>query len=971
MESFGFKLLRNQRIETLNVNILEYQHGKTGAMHYHLQAPYKENVFLVALRTHPMNSTGVAHILEHTTLCGSENFPVRDPFFLMIRRSLNTFMNAFTSSDYTAYPFASQNRKDFFNLLDIYLDAVFASRLDPLDFAQEGHRMEFEDAGNMESDLVYKGVVYNEMKGDTSSPVSCLYDVVKKHLFPTTTYHYNSGGDPAEIPQLTYQELLSFYKTHYHPGNAIFMTFGDIDVAELQQVIEEKALSRFDSSPVKLAVKEEQRYSEPLSVTELYSLDDSEDIEQKSHVVLAWLLGRNTNLKELMRCHLVSDILLETSASPLRFALESSGLGSAASPLCGLEDSNHEMSFMCGLEGCRAEDADKVEAVIMNTLVKIAEQGVKQERLEAVLHQLELHQREIGGDGYPYGLQLMFSCMSAAIHRGDPVKLMDLDPVIEELREEIKQAGYLQQLVNELLINNTHRVRVVLKPDPGLSALKIQNEKEHLEKVKSKLTAQDKMDLIEQTRNLEIRQQTEDDVDLLPKVGIEDIPTDAPDPVNETLQLLNQDRLTTYRAGTNGLVYQQSVISLPPIEAELMHLLPLYAGMLGEIGCAGRTYLDTQNLQQSTCGGINVSPSIRWNVDGQNAYSAFLTVSTRALTYKFEEASELLYETLHAPRFDEFPRIAELIKQTRVRREAAIVRNGHVLAMLAASSAYSQVSRLNNELTGLAAMDRLKRLDASLSEEKYQTKLTTQMNQLHKAIVDSEKQHLLVCDEEFQASAISILDGIQSRSGHCSANPFDISFQNQSVREAWITTTQVNFCASAFPTVSENHQDSPALSVLSGVLRNGYLHKVVREQGGAYGGGASHDSSNGVFRFYSYRDPNLLDTLKAFKASVDWVLSAKLEFSQVEESILGIISSLDSPSSPAGEAKQSFHQVLHGRTFEQRKHYRDSIIGVTAADVQAVAEKYLGNTEDSSQVVITNQSGASKLESFSFEARNV
>jgi len=241
----AFTWIRSERIESLNVIIEEYRHIKTGAMHYHIDADNNENVFLVAFRTVPMDSTGVAHILEHTALCGSKKYPVRDPFFMMIRRSLNTFMNAFTSSDWTAYPFSSQNRKDFSNLLDVYLDAAFFSRLDELDFLQEGHRVEFKQADNPQSELEFKGVVFNEMKGAMSSPVSVLWQTLSEHLYPTTTYHYNSGGEPVDIPDLTYQQLKSFYQTHYHPSNAVFMTFGDIPAYEHQKQFEEKALSHF------------------------------------------------------------------------------------------------------------------------------------------------------------------------------------------------------------------------------------------------------------------------------------------------------------------------------------------------------------------------------------------------------------------------------------------------------------------------------------------------------------------------------------------------------------------------------------------------------------------------------------------------------------------------------------------------------------------------------------------------------
>ena len=349
----SFEHLRSAHVGSLDIELHEFRHPATGAMHYHIAADNPENVFLVGLRTVPEDSTGVAHILEHTVLCGSERYPVRDPFFMMIRRSLNTFMNAFTSSDWTAYPFATQNRKDYFNLLDVYLDAVFFSRLDELDFMQEGHRVEFETADDPATDLVYKGVVFNEMKGAMSSPSSLLWQTLSKHLFADNTYHYNSGGDPEVIPELTWHQLREFYDTHYHPSNAVFMTYGDMDPGELQERFQERVLSRFEALDRTVAVKPALRYHAPVRVEEAYAVSD-EDVEGKTHVVVGWLLGESVDLDSRLRAHLLSSVLLDNSASPLMQALEKSDLGSSPSPLCGLEDGSLEMVFVCGARGLGA-----------------------------------------------------------------------------------------------------------------------------------------------------------------------------------------------------------------------------------------------------------------------------------------------------------------------------------------------------------------------------------------------------------------------------------------------------------------------------------------------------------------------------------------------------------------------------------------------------------------------------------------
>ncbi|VAW47220.1 Predicted insulinase-like Zn-dependent peptidase DVU0941, partial [hydrothermal vent metagenome] len=500
-----------------------YQHTLTGAIHYHLAADDPQNVFLVALRTVPMDSTGVAHILEHTSLCGSEKYPVRDPFFMMIRRSLNTFMNAFTSSDWTAYPFATENRKDFKNLLQVYMDAVFFPNLDALDFAQEGHRFEFEEMTNSASPLTYKGVVFNEMKGAMSSPISTLWQAFSNELYPTNTYHYNSGGEPEDIPNLTHQQLVDFHKNHYHPSNSVFMTYGDISAFEHQSQFDSLALTRFKDRVPQVHVGLEQRFSEPKAVSHVYALDE-ESTKAKTHIVLGWLLGENKDPLNVLKGHLLSSVLLDNSASPLRMVLEESPLATAPSPLCGLEDSNKEMVFVVGVQGSEPEHAEAIEQLILAELHRIVDEGVDQSQVEAMLHQLELSQREVGGDSYPYGLQLILHALPGALHEGDPIALLDSDQALKVLGKEVKDPQFIPNLVKTWLLDNTHRIRLTMAPDTELSAQKERAEKEKLAAIQATLTEAEKQAIIDQAVALEQRQSQEDDPSILPEVTKEDIP---------------------------------------------------------------------------------------------------------------------------------------------------------------------------------------------------------------------------------------------------------------------------------------------------------------------------------------------------------------------------------------------------------------------------------------------------------------
>ncbi len=968
----AFQWLRSKAIESLKVTVEEYRHRESGAQHLHIASDNPENVFLVALRTIPMDSTGVAHILEHTVLCGSERYPVRDPFFMMIRRSLNTFMNAFTSSDWTAYPFASQNRKDFYNLMDVYLDAVFFARLEELDFRQEGHRLEFVRPTDPDSELVFKGVVYNEMKGAMSSPINQLWQYLSSHVFPTTTYHYNSGGDPEHIPDLSYEALKDFYRSHYHPSNAIFMTYGDIPAAEHQARFEERALQHFQRLDQTFSVPDEQRYQAPRQVTEYYPIETGEEAQDKTHVVLGWLLGRSTDLETLMKSHLLSSVLLEHGASPLRHALETSDLGSAPSPLCGLEDSNREMTFMCGLEGCRTEKAAEVEALVLQVLEEVARDGVPQDQVEAALHQLELSQREITGDGFPYGLQLILGALSAAVHRGDPVALLNLDPVLERLREDIKDPDFIKKLVREWLLDNPHRVRLAMAPDPELNQRRAAAEAQRLAAIKASLSEADKVRIIEQSAQLEARQQQQDDPDILPKVGLEDIPAQLHFPEEEHETVAGMP-LSFYGQGTNGLVYQQIVVELPQLEEPLLDLLPYYTRCLTELGCGGRDYLATQAWQSAVSGGVSAYTSARGGIHEVQAVRGYFVLSGKALTRNHGELSRLLRETLETVRFDEHARIREIIAQERARKEQSITGQGHSLAMMAAAAGMSPSAALAHRLRGLEGIRRLKRLDDSLDEPQQLEQLAQQLHAIHRHILAAPRRLLLIAEQERRGQLLQELAQAWQpypAPGAEDFRPFTLPPVRETRRQLWTTNTQVNFCAKAFPTVPPEHADAPALDVLGGFLRNGFLHRVIREQGGAYGGGASHDADNAAFRFYSYRDPRLQETLADFDRAIGWLLHEPHEWREVEEAILGVISSIDKPGSPAGEAKDVFHNALFGRTPEQRQAYRRRVLAVTLEDLQRVGRAYF-KQEAASMAVITSPEQRQQLDEADFAVFNL
>ena len=953
----AFELIRVQTIPSLKIQFEEYRHKITGAQHIHLSADNSENVFLVALRTVPMDSTGVAHILEHTALCGSEKFPVRDPFFMMIRRSLNTFMNAFTSSDWTAYPFASQNQKDFNNLLEVYLDAVFFARLDPLDFAQEGHRLEYAKADDSNTELTYKGVVFNEMKGAMSSINSTLWQNMSKHLYPTSTYHYNSGGEPADIPDLTYDQFTQFYKTHYHPSNAIFITFGDIAAADHQEKFEQHALHRFEALDNHIAVTDEKRYSEPQYFEESYAFEpgeDGTDSANKTHIVLAWLLGKSTNLEDTMRARLLASVLMDNSGSPLQNLLETTDLGTAPSPMCGLEDSQLELCFACGIEGSNPEQADAVEALILQLLQEVADNGLPYEQVAASLHQLELSQREITGGSYPYGLNLILTSLTSATHRGDPVSLLDLDPVIAKLKQQILDPDYIKSLARELLLDNQHRIRLVLKPDAQLANKKDQAEKDRLSAINAELNNEQKQAIVDSAAALKQRQEMEEDLDILPKVGLEDIPEDIHFS-QPTKRQTEGFPLTTYAAGTNGLVYQQLIMPIPKLTAEQFDLLPLYSTCVTEMGVGNRDYQETQLWHSSVVGSYNASASVRTHRQDLAKLHGNITLACKGLASNQQAMSELMQESFSLARFDELERLRELIAQILTHKESSVVSNGHVLAMMAASSDLSPYAQLKQRWSGMTSLSLLRKLNQAITSETELQKLASQLEAIHQLVLNQPRQYLLVSEKQrLDEFSQSMTDALASDRNQLQTDN-TLAYQPKMLPRdhCWTASTQVSFCAKAFPTVAGSHPDAAALTLLGGILRNGYLHRAIREQGGAYGAGASQDSQSGAFRFFSYRDPRIDGTLEDFDASIKWVLNQPIGSDKIEEAILGVIGNMDKPSSPAGEAIQAFYTELNGRNKQTQIEFRQRVLKVNEGDLKRVAEQYL-SPDNATTAIITN-----------------
>ena len=953
-----FNLEDQKYIKLLDLNAQIYTESEFNCKHIHLESKSDEKVFMVAFRTIPEDSTGVAHILEHTALCGSKKYPVRDPFFMMIRRSLNTFMNAFTSSDWTAYPFATLNDKDFKNLLSVYLDSSFFPNLDKLDFFQEGHRLEFKEEDNINSELEIKGVVFNEMKGAMSSISSQLWHGMSKHLYNSSTYKHNSGGDPENIIDLTHEYLVNFHKKHYHPSNATFFTFGDVDPSEIQEFIGKNVLENFEPSDEKIFVENEDRISSPKKVSEFYNpLPDDED---NHHVVLSWLLGESHDPVELLESYLMSNILLDNSASPLRKALESTKLGKSLSPLTGLETDHKELVFAAGLEGVGANSQEKVEKLIIECLKKVVKDGVPEEVIDSSLHQLEIRQREITGSGMPYGLQIMLSCLPACIHNDDPLKVLDLDSSFSVVKENLKKVNYIEGLIEKKLINNDHRLNYSLIPD---SSHNKKNEEKLLTKIQEKsesLTVKDKVEINSLTKDLRERQNKEDDPEILPKVTKQDIPLKRNYPKVDEFKN-NQTTNHYYKTGTNGITYHSALYPCANLNTEEFKIASLFAYTLTDVGIGNMNFEDVQKIQSAYTGGISASFTLIPNDD--NEHTLALQISSKCLEKNEKKMQDLINNTASKSKFTEKERIKDLLNFISSANERSLIQNGHILAMSNAGAQINNIAATNDMGSGINFInhtsDLAKNIEKNENLERYidilqSIKNKIEINPIHTftaSTIDKKDSEILL---EFEK-----INGKKHKQ-----NLFDIQLD----RIGWITGAQVCYCAEAFPTVDMLHDDAPALTVLGAVLRNGYLHSAIREKGGAYGAGAMQDSKNKIFKFFSYRDPKCTDTFNEFANSREWSLE-NISEAQLDEGILGVISGIDKPLSPYGEAMSDFGANIENKDIESRLNFRAKVKACNVSDLENVARKYLFN--ESKMTVIAGENYIDEIAKLNFKVRNI
>lgn len=963
----NYRVLEVKPLPHLQGQYIRLEHEPTGAQHIHIATPDDNNAFCVSFPTVPEDSTGIAHILEHIVLAGSERFPVRDPFFSMIPRSLATFMNALTFPDRTSYPFSTRVEKDYYNLLEVYLDACFFPRIDYEAFRQEGWHYRFAEPENPASPLQYSGVVFNEMKGAMSTPANVMFRSLGQAIFPGLTYAHNSGGDPRHIPELTWEALKAFHARHYHPSNAYFYTYGNLPLEKTLGYIERYALSRFSPIDPGTAIPDQVRFSAPRRHKATYPLAPSENPHKKSQVLVAWLTTFVGDVVEVLGLSVLQRVLLANAASPLRKALLESKLGEALADSTGFNTVFREAVFAAGLKGVNPEDAEAIEDLILDTLRGLVHNGVDQSMVDAAIHRMELESREVSNQGFPYALKVFFQMAGPYLHGGDPYLALQFDAALERLQAERARGPFFENLIRKHFLDNPHRATIVLEPDQSLTGRQEREERERLERVRATLSEAEVRRIVEEARTLELRQEAKEDRSVLPTLELSDIPMSLED-VPHTLKIVQGATVGLFPQPTNGISYLDLSFDLSGLSDAHLDLLPLFAFALTRMGGGRSDYLEMAARIEAHTGGLSAGASLRSLPEDYNAFRQSFGLFGKALYRNHAEFFAILHDLLSELRWDR-AHLKNLLGQLKASYEAQIVQAGHAYAMRLAAQQFGGVAALRERLEGLSQLATLKRL-ATLDEaglERLLDDLEAIRQQLFRrgglrVCVTAEEPVLEELGEQLEELLVALPDG----TGELAKSERGLPERNL-LPQARTTAVAVAYNAKLFQTVPYTHPDAPALQALANLLRSEYLHREIREKGGAYGGFAAFNPESGLFSLLSYRDPHIVRTFEVFAGIHDF-LAQDIETPKVKEAILRAAGDIDPLLSPDSKGRTRFFDDLAGYTLEKKQQYKERLLQVRLEDLRRVARQYLSG--EAALAVIGSEEKvkeANKMMAHSFE----
>lgn len=947
-----YEILDEHRVEDVQSDGFILRHKKSGARIAILSNNDDNKVFYIGFRTPPEDETGVPHIIEHTTLCGSKKFPVKDPFIELAKGSLNTFLNAMTYPDKTVYPVASCNDQDFKNLMDVYLDAVFNPNITKYEeiFKQEGWHYELT---GKDDELKINGVVYNEMKGAYSSPDEVLSSQIYRSLFPDNTYSKDSGGNPEYIPKLTYQAYLDFYHKYYHPSNSYIYLYGDMDVVERLEWLDKEYLSLYDYKKVNSEINKQPAFDEIKNVEAQYSITMDDSQENKTYLSYNRVVGDTLDEMLYQAFDVLDYALVSSPGAPVKQALIDAGIGD---DVYGSYDAGIlQPVFSFVAKNANASQADEFESIIENTLKEVVKTGINKEALLAGINSSEFKFREADFGQFPKGLLFGLNCLDSWLFDDmKPFIHLECLGTFAKLRKAV-DTDYFEKLIQEYLLDNTHGSSVTVKPKRGLGNEREEALAKELSDYKASLSDEEIKKLIEDTEHLKKYQEepsSDEDLRKLPMLTRADMKKNAMPFSNIEDELLDV-KVVRHDIESNGIDYISFLFDAGDFAQSELGYLGFFTNALGLVNTEKYSYTDLANATNIYTGGISTGTASHPDIKDRNNFVFKFEVKLKVLEKNLDKALELMEQMLLSSDFTDTKRLGELVAQIKARLQANLSSSGHLVAAMRSMSSFSRYALYQDELKGIAFYRSICRIEKELSEspKSVSDKLAAIAKKLfarNRMLISFTGNNEAYCNAK--PSLEKVIAGFDKMSAV--GNQAEVHFNT--AKEAFIDASQIQYVAKTGDFICEGYEYTGALRLLRIILSYDYLWINVRVKGGAYGCMNTFLRS-GESYFVSYRDPNLSDTLDVYDRIPEYIKSFSPDERDMTKYIIGTFSALDTPMNPEAKGSRSLSAYLEGITYEQIQKERNEILNAQPEDIRRLADLVEAVLKKDSICVIGNE----------------
>lgn len=947
-----YEILDEHRVEDVQSDGFILRHKKSGARIAILSNNDDNKVFYIGFRTPPEDETGVPHIIEHTTLCGSKKFPVKDPFIELAKGSLNTFLNAMTYPDKTVYPVASCNDQDFKNLMDVYLDAVFNPNITKYEeiFKQEGWHYELT---GKDDELKINGVVYNEMKGAYSSPDEVLSSQIYRSLFPDNTYSKDSGGNPEYIPKLTYEAYLDFYHKYYHPSNSYIYLYGDMDVVERLEWLDKEYLSLYDYKKVNSEINKQPAFDEIKNVEAEYSITMDDSQENKTYLSYNRVVGDSLDEMLYQAFDVLDYALVSSPGAPVKQALIDAGIGD---DVYGSYDAGIlQPVFSFVAKNANASQADEFESIIENTLKEVVKTGINKEALLAGINSSEFKFREADFGQFPKGLLFGLNCLDSWLFDDmKPFIHLECLGTFAKLRKAV-DTDYFEKLIQEYLLDNTHGSSVTVKPKRGLGNEREEALAKELSDYKASLSDEEIDKLIEETEHLKKYQEepsSDEDLRKLPMLTRADMKKEAM-PFSNIEDTLSDVKVVRHDIESNGIDYISFLFDAGDFAQSELGYLGFFTNALGLVSTENYSYTDLANATNIYTGGISTGTASHPDIKDRNNFVFKFEVKLKVLEKNLDKALELMEQMLLASDFTDTKRLGEIVAQIKARLQANLSSSGHLVAAMRSMSSFSRYALYQDELKGIAFYRSICRIEKELSESP--KSVSDKLAAIAKKLFARNRMLIsFTGNNEAYGNAKPSLEKVIAGFDKMSAvgNQAEVHFNT--AKEAFIDASQIQYVAKTGDFICEGYEYTGALRLLRIILSYDYLWINVRVKGGAYGCMNTFLRS-GESYFVSYRDPNLSDTLDVYDRIPEYIKSFSPDERDMTKYIIGTFSALDTPMNPEAKGSRSLSAYLEGITYEQIQKERNEILNAQPEDIRRLADLVEAVLKKDSICVIGNE----------------